>query len=401
MAGVLERTQMADWSTTSIRGQDSLLLETRSVELALTITGGMLGPVKFLLPGGVAVQPYAVAPWAEEAVSVDMPKMIAALRGDWFCSAFGGNSEHHGGQRLPPHGETANREWRGINRREGHAGCWLRLGLDLPLQHGRCESTTAILHDEHIIYQRHDLSELKGPINPGHHATLAFPNVDGAGRLSFGKVAYAQTYIEPTEQPRNRGYSWLKPDSEIPDLHAAPCVDGSTSDLCSYPARRGFEDIVIVCADASAQFGWTAVTFPAEGFVWFALRDSKQLVSTLLWFSNGGRHYPPWNGRHVNVLGIEDITAFFHVGIAASCRPNRLTERGIRTCIEPDAHGRLSIPYIQGVAGIPAGFDEVATIEPAAERGHILLTAKSGAAATTRCQLDFLRTGRLPSLDFS
>ena len=24
---------------------------------------------------------------------------------------------------------------------------------------------------------------------------------------------------------------------------------------------------------------------------------------------NGGRHYPPWNGRHVNVLGVEEQTA--------------------------------------------------------------------------------------------
>jgi hypothetical protein len=94
------------------------------------------------------------------------------------------------------------------------------------------------------------------------------------------------------------------------------------------------------------------VTFPEQGFVGFSLRDPKQLVSTLLSHSNGGRHYPPWNGRHVNVMGLEDITGFFHVGSAASCRPNLLTERGIRICLEPYAQGKLSIAYIQGVAQI-------------------------------------------------
>jgi hypothetical protein len=130
------------------------------------------------------------------------------------------------------------------------------------------------------------------------------------------------------------------------------------------------------------------------------LRDPRQLACTLLWFSNGGRHFPPWNGRHINVMGIEDITAFFHVGIAASCRPNFLTQRGIRTSVEPDSHGRLSIPYIQGVARIPAGFDEVATIQPEPHGGGISLVSKSGIVVPVRCQVDFLHTGKLPGLEF-
>ena len=384
-----------------IQGQESFLLKTRSVELAVTAAGGMLGPVSFFPQDAVPIRPYAVAPWAEEALPPGIPAMLASLRGDWFCSAFGENSKPHRGHHLPPHGETANRKWRGLARGETTAGCWLRLGVELPLQGGSCEATTALLTDHSVVYQRHDLTGLTGPTNPGHHATLAFPDVEGAGRLSFSRLAHARTYCEPPERRESHGYSWLKPDVEISDLRAVPCVDGSTTDLCRYPARRGFEDIAILCTHPDVEFGWSAVTFPEERFVWFALRNHQQLTSTLLWFSNGGRHYPPWNGRHVNVLGVEDITGFFHAGLAASCRLNLLSDRGVRTCLQPEAEGRLSIPYIQGVARVPAGFNTVATIESRPDAGSVLIHADSGAMVEVRCQTAFLRTGTLPDLEAS
>jgi hypothetical protein len=390
---------MTHWPMARIHGQDSFLLRTRSVELAVTATGGMLGPVTFFSDDAVPIRPYAIAPWAEESVPPGTAPMLVSLRGDWFCSAFGENAEPHAGQQLPPHGETANDRWRGIARGETNAGCWLQLGVELPLQGGHCEATTALLANHSVVYQRHDLQGLTGPINPGHHATLAFPDIEGAGRLSFSRLVHARTCVEPTARPEDRGYSRLKPDVEITDLRAVPCTDGSTTDLSRYPARRGFEDVAILCTDSTVALGWSAVTYPEQRFVWFALRNPHQLASTLLWFSNGGRHFPPWNGRHVNVLGVEDITGFFHLGLAASCRPNLLSERGIRTCLAPDAEGRLSISYIQGVARVPAAFDRVATIEPQPAGGTVVLHAESGIAVEVRCHVDFLRTGTLLGLE--
>lgn len=385
--------------TATLHGQESFLLQTRDVELAVARTGGMLGPVTFFPKSDAPIRPYAVAPWAEETLDENIPPMLRALRGDWFCSAFGENSEPYDGERLPPHGETANRDWFEMERGETSDACWLRLGVDMPLQGGACQATTALLANQSVIYQRHDLHGLTGPINPGHHATLAFPNSPGAGRLSFSALSHAQTYFEPTARPEDRGYSWLKPDAEITDLRAVPCIDGSLTDLSRYPARRGFEDLAILCADPTQEFAWSAVTFPEQRFVWFALRDPRQLASTLLWFSNGGRHFSPWNGRHINVMGIEDITGFFHVGRAASCRENFLNRRGIATCLRPDAHGRLSIFYIQGVAHIPPDFDRVADIEGHWRDNNIVLRAESGAAAAVSCHLDFLRMGTLPGLE--
>jgi hypothetical protein len=95
------------------------------------------------------------------------------------------------------------------------------------------------------------------------------------------------------------------------------------------------------------------------------------------------------------------MTGFFHAGLAVSCRPNLLSERGVRTCLEPDAEGGLSIPYIQGVARVPVGFDRVATIESRPDDGSVLIRADSGAMVEVRCETAFLRTGTLSDLEVS
>lgn len=389
---------MRPWPRARIRGQDSFLLESRQVELAMTVLGGHLAPVTFFPDHSQPIQPYAIAPWAEERLPADTPSLIAALRGDFFGSAFGANEEPFRRRRLPLHGETANGMWRPLARGETTAGCWMQLGMDLPLQGGRCGAVTALLHDQSVIYQRHDLSGLTGPINPGHHATLAFPDRAGSARLSFSPFKLARTYFEPTERRETGGRSYLQPDTDITDLRSVPCVDRSTTDLTSYPERRGFEDTAILCTDPTLDLGWSGVTFSEQRFVWFALRNPKQLTCTLLWFSNGGRDYAPWNGRHVNVMGVEDMTGFFQVGLAASCRSNALTARGIRTCLEADANGSVSIPYIQGVARIPDGFDRVAAIEEESNGSCVRITAESGLEAVVPCEVDFLRSGQLPQM---
>lgn len=389
---------MRPWPTARIAGQESYPLTSRSVELALTRLGGHLAPVTFFPGTSAAIRPYAIAPWAEEPMPAGIPPILQVLRGDFFCSAFGANAEEVRGRRLPPHGETANDLWHGVGRGETASGCWMHLGMDLPQQGGRCESITALLHDHSVIYQRHDLKGLAGPVNPGHHATLAFPDRKRAGRLSFSRFAFARTYFELTERQETGGRSCFKPDVEITDLQAVPCADGSTTDLTAYPARSGFEDVAILCADPTLDLGWSAVTFPEHRFVWFALRNPHDLTCTLLWFSNGGRDYAPWNGRHVNVIGVEDMTGFFHVGLAASCRPNTLTARGIRNCLQADANGSLSIPYIQAVARIPEGFDRVAAIEKEPNGSGVRITASSGRVALVPCDLDFLRSGQLSQM---
>src|SRR5436190_8819183 len=120
----------------------------------------------------------------------------------------------------------------------------------------------------------------------------------------------------------------------------------------------------MLASDRVPPFAWTAVTFNRQRFVWFALKDPRVLRSTILWISNGGRHYAPWSSRHVNVLGLEEVTANFHYGLAESVADNPLRRRGHETFVQLDPRRPLVVNYVMAVADIPAGFDAVAHIEP-------------------------------------
>jgi hypothetical protein len=128
--------------------------------------------------------------------------------------------------------------------------------------------------------------------------------------------------------------------------------------------------------------------FPAERYVWFSLRDPKILASTILWLSNGGRHYAPWNSRHVNVMGIEDVTSFFHPGIAESVVENGLTRRGVKTSIELSKAKPLVVNHIMAVADLPQGFDQVAAIVP--RDASVTLRSKNGTSFDVKLDASWL-----------
>jgi hypothetical protein len=377
-------------------GEPSFRMAIAEVEAFVTERSGMLAPVTFLR-GQRPVQPYSISPWAEEELPGDTPAIIRVLRGDFMCSDFGGNEEPFRGRNLGIHGDTANAQWAcGDFTQAAHGAC-LTLDTAMPARGGHCVKRTALIEGHNIVYQRHDFTGVDGPLNPGHHATVKFPAAQGSGRLAFSPFKLAHTYVEPAELPEKQGYSWLKPDAPVADLTAVPCIDGSTADVTRYPARRGFEDIMIVCADPALELAWSSATFAAEGYVWFTLRDPRVLPSTVLWMSNGGRYYAPWSGRHVNVMGIEDMTGFFHVGLAASARENKLNAQGIVTSHQLSPEQTFTVNYIQGVAAIPEDFDVVAGIR-AEDAGHVTLTAASGARVTVPCAVDFIHSGTIDGL---
>lgn len=369
-------------------GQKAFCLENETVRACLTETAGMLAPVEFQI-GEAKAQPYSIAPWWEEEVPSDLPPLLQVLRGDFFCSCFGGNDEAFSGVAFPPHGETANGLWEVTGQKEDDAENCLTLAMDLPLLGGRCVKETLLKKGHPVVYQRHRLSGMEGPVNPGHHATLRFPDRPKAGKLNFSEIACAHTYVHPTERPEEKGYSWLKANSPIQDLTAVPCMDGSVTDVTRYPARRGFEDILIVAAPPEPRPAWVTVTFPEEGYLWFALRDPRLLPSTLLWISNGGRHYAPWNGRHVDVMGVENICGFFHEGLAASARPNFLNDQGVATCHHLKGGETLTIPYIQGVAPLPEDFREVKKVL-FSEPDFVKFVSPEGLIASVPCHHGFV-----------
>ncbi len=305
----------------------------------------------------------------------------------------GGNATVFRGEKHPVHGETANARWRfeSLETREGRTS--LRLSLKTKVRPGRVDKEISLRDGENVLYCRDVLSEMSGPMSLGHHAMLRFPDPPGSGLLFTSRFVYAHVLPQPFELPEKRGYSCLKPGARFESLEEVPTMTGETPDLTRYPARRGFEDLVMLVGDADAPFAWTAVLFPSQRFVWFALKDPRILRETVLWISNGGRHYPPWSGRHVNVMGLEEVTSYFHLGLAESARKNLISDRGFRTCLRLNPRKSLAISYIMGVAKIPAGFDQVVSIQAASGNQGVILQSANGKRAKAKVSLDFLLAG--------
>ena len=317
------------------------------------------------------------------------PGVLRVMRGDFFCLPFGGNAAVFRGERHPPHGETANATWTFVGRERISGAETLHLRIRPKIRSGQVDKFITLRKGEPVVYSRHVISGMSGPMSLGHHATLRFPSKPGSGLISTSPFHFGQVFLNPVERPEQRGYSSLFPSAIFKSLDKVPALNGNTADLSQYPARRGFEDIVLLVGDSKSSFGWTAVSFPKEGHVWFSLKNPRVLRHTLMWISNGGRHYPPWNGRHLDTLGLEEVTSWFHVGLAPSVHPNSLSRAGYQTSLRLDPSRPLTVSTIMGVVPVSRSFKRVRSIRAA--RQGIELCSDSGKKVYVRLDRSFLK----------
>ncbi len=377
-------------------GYPSWKIANDDVEVYLAERGGHMGPVTFFR-GKENFSPLSVAPWYKEKNAKYDDKLLSLLRGDFFAMPFGGNAEPYGKEKYHGHGETANENWKlvemGVTEEDCECGCgggttYMAAEIKTKIRKATVEKLIAIREGEQAIYICHDISDMTGPMCYGHHAMLKWEK-QGAGLISTSKFKFGQVYPGMFENPELGGYSSLKPGATFTSLTKVPMANGGYADLSIYPARLGFEDLVMICADTNIPFAWSAAVYPEQRMVWFALKDPKKLASTILWHSNRGRYYAPWNGRHQGVLGIEEVTAYFATGLAGSVKPNPVSRKGIPTSRTFKASETFSIPYIMAAAKVPAGFDHVKSIDPISD-DKVRLTAKNGKKAECKVAWEFL-----------
>lgn len=353
-----------------------------NVHFDITRNGGQLGPVQFRL-GRRTVEPFSTAPWCDTPEAKELIPLLAELRGDFFCAPFGAGPAWRG-ESHPPHGESANARWEVECSEPGR----LVATLQTRVRPGKITKLIEARDGETNLYQTHVLEGFQGGMCLGHHAMLDFTR-NGPGRISTSRIRLAQVLPVPFENPAIGGYCSLKQGAWFKRLDSVPMADGGKADLSRYPAREGFEDLVMVHHKDVDDFAWAAVVFPEQKFVWFSLKNPAHLASTVLWHSNGGRHYAPWNGRHRGVLGIEDVTAYFHLGLAASLKDNPWKGKGVPTSHTLSKRKGTRIPYIMGVAPLVAGFDSVRAIERT--DSGIRLSAAGGAHIDHAVDLAFIQ----------
>lgn len=352
----------------TIHGAESYVLESDRVKVAVTKAGGHLAPVVFRL-GEREVSPYALAPWLPEESDDGLPVLLRNLRGDFLCLPFGPQED---GQ---PHGETANFEWELLERTEGS----LLLHLDASDVDACVKKEISLKPGQSVLYLDHRIKGLEGKWNYGNHPILDLSGVKG--RVTVSPFRWASVYPPYFSDPADGAKQALRRGARFDDLREVPLEDGGTTDLTRYPARPGNDDLVMMVGEpvtAEQPFAWSAVVF--DGYVWFQLKNVADFPATLFWLSNGGRSAHPWEGRHTERIGVEEVCSHFCDGVDIS-REDRLAAEGIPTTRGFRKDERVSLRIIQGVAAVPEGFGSVAKIVPAGD-GHITLAGEDGKKVT-------------------
>ncbi|MHC0054996.1 hypothetical protein [Actibacterium sp. D379-3] len=315
--------------------------------------------------------PLHSAPWLDEpAVRADpaIAPVERNLSGDFFCAPFGASAG------VPVHGWSANSAWSVVQLVQSGTAAVAGLVLDRVVQGARLEKELLLKRDVPLLYQSHIVTGGTGTLPVAHHPMLR-PGPEA--RLSFSPKQLALTGDIPLEPGRN----WLKYPAQSSDLADFPGANGPV-DLHRYPARPGHEDFVTLVEVPGRRLGWTAV-LRAEDVV-FVLKDPAVLPVTMLWYSNGGRDYAPWNGRHLGVLGIED-----------GCAPGAgqgegavLQARGVATHLDLHPDRTHVIRHVIGVVPRPAGWGRVVDIRQDGDR--LLIEGDSGAPVVLPFEPEFL-----------
>jgi hypothetical protein len=354
-------------------------IEIPSVGVRFNPVGGHLDEVRFTV-SGTTLKPMHQAHWrtgennngVPEELDASIPQVLRSLAGDFFCAPFAADDLTNG----PIHGPPANGLWSEIHRmQDAQGGVAVDFGLDSSLLGADILKRITLKSGHPVVYQSHRFMGGEGAIPFAHHPMI---RVDDDARLSTSPKQFGMTSALPVESDPALGRSLLMYPQEFDNLSSVRAVDGRIVNLRNLPSPEGYEDVVHLFEQNNSEFGWAAVVARANGFVFFTVRNPRVMPATTLWLSNAGRDYPPFSGRHRNVVGIEDGCHFLAQGYLASVAHNTLNVRGIATALRLNPNGETEVKHAFGAFPMPNGWSEVADVRYA--EGHLHFHDVSGGA---------------------
>jgi hypothetical protein len=319
----------------------------RHGNVSVQALGGMLGPAVFILPDGRQVSPFHIAPWWNEPESAELDGLTRGLRGEWPCVPFGypmpaesfvdrWQSAIDPDETAPDvHGYGSGHDW-SFEAAQGDA---IDMSIDYPPEHDVVRLERRIAPDPDgpaidftlTIHPRRDCD-----LPVALHGCFALPVDPGAARLVPGEFGWGLSFpgtIEPDA-------TLFKPDARFQSLERVPARAGGDVDASQLPFDRSVEELLQL-NDIDGRF---SLENRHAGYRMVFTWDAEKLPSTLLWYSNRGRQFAPWNGRHV-CIGIEPCAAPFGVAPGTAARPNPISEAGTPTSVAFKAGKPVDIRY--------------------------------------------------------
>jgi hypothetical protein len=359
---------------------DTVTIKANKISVSVDLTVGHIADMS-VEAAGRHLKPLHRAPWIDEPQELpeSLPQGVVRLSGDFLCAPFSRADV----EEAPLHGWPANSGWDLLESAATATGWRARFRLRRKVMGAAVEKILTLRDGHPFLYQEHVFAGGTGAISVAHHAMTV---MKGGGRLAFSPKRLAATPDDPLEPDPARGRFLLAYPARSADLRHFPDASGGTTDLTQYRMDQRREDFVSLIEADHGGPGWTAVARAAEGDLVLVLKNPAELPVTMLWISNGGRDYAPWNGRHRGVLGIEDGRTA--IGHAASIGDNWLKREGVATAFELGG----SVSFRQVIGSMPlSGAEPPHAISTASDRLHLAMP--DGAALEVPFDADFLRIG--------
>ncbi|PWK70620.1 hypothetical protein [Aminobacter sp. AP02] len=311
-------------------------LRAEGISVTLDLSVGHIADLTIEHDGRM-LKPLHRAPWIDRTdLPEGLPEGVVRLSGDFLCAPFSRSDV----QPAPLHGWSANSEWQLASEEPIPQGRRATFRLVRKIMGAVVEKTLTLRDGHPFLYQEHAFTGGSGAISVAHHPITEMRE---GGRLAFSPKRHAVTPPDVTEPDPARGAYMLAYPARSEDLTRFPAAAGGTVDLTDYRADIRHEDFVTLVEADHRGMGWTALARKAEADVVLVLKNPAELPVTMLWISNGGRYYAPWNGRS-GVLGIEDGRAA--IGHAASLGDNWLKREGVETAFA--LGGRVAFRQVVG-----------------------------------------------------
>jgi hypothetical protein len=365
---------------------DFSTIEAKGIRVALDLRAGHVRSLE-IEADGRTLRPLHTAPWVDDpSITGDesIPPNLRLLSGDFFCAPFGLSDV----EPAPSHGWTANSPWRHVETRPAPGAITALYRLERPVMGAVVEKALTLRDGHPFLYETHTFIGGHGSLPVANHAMTRFP---AGGRLSFSPKAFAETPRRAPEPDPGRGRSRLAYPAHEADPTRMPTADGGTADITRYPFAERHEDVVMLVEAPGHALGWIAAARFDSRDLFISLKNPADYPVTILWFSNGGRDYAPWNSRHVGVLGMEEGRIYSTHGHKAAIAANPLNEAGIPTALALSPDGRVEVRNVVGGLPLPAGADAVEQVEPA--EGQLILRFAGGGRLAVPYDDRFLMRG--------
>lgn len=305
------------------------------------------------------------APWVVDDCFNHEPNLDAHLSGEWGCAPFGFVTKDDSLFKInAPHGLPCHSRFQNFELNPSKDEC--RLDYTYPEDNDlyRMERTVSLLtskesqegsaEDKILLYAKFKATvssrrPCKVPLG-GHPCfplyditkgvgddALASPVVKLKAKFDFGMV-----YIQNCED----GVSRLLPQSTFTDLSKVKLhydyyhLDGNNEecDLSKLPLPYHTEEIVQLLGLSELE-----LVYEKLGYSILLKWDREVIPGCLLWISNQGRAYAPWNSKNL-CLGVEPVASAWDMG-DISTKKNPILDAGYPTYVEIKPESPVTFSY--------------------------------------------------------